>query len=116
MDRYRAWCRKILNGNTYVFNINLGFDIELKDRVLKLKEITCPPARGKDKCSAGVEARDFAIDRVLNTEVIIDVEDFRKGLITLYAKDHIDEEGEQVYVDFGSLLVEKGLGKKLEIV
>jgi hypothetical protein len=99
----------VLDGSTYVLEVHLGFDIVLQDKVLRLKGILSPPARGKSKCEEGLAARDFAIDRLLNTEVVIDVEDSKKGLINLYAKDHVNEEGEVVYVDFGSLLLDKGM-------
>ena len=114
MLQYKARVRKILDGKTYVLDIDLGLEgLWLKDKVVRLDGIKCPSARGKDKCEAGLKVRDFAIDRIHGTEVIIDVEDVKKLEVKLYAKDHLDEEGNQIYVDFASLLVDKEMAEEV---
>ena len=65
MYEYRAYVRKIHDGNTIDVDIDLGFDIILHDQKIRLLRINAPEVRGKER-EAGLTIRDTLRTKIGN--------------------------------------------------
>ena len=66
----------VYDGDTVTADIDLGFEVWLRDQRLRLLNINTPEVRGKSK-KEGIVARDALRARILGKEVIIKSD--RKG-------------------------------------
>ena len=70
MYEYRAFVRKIYDGDTITVDIDLGFDVVLKDQKIRLVRINAPEVRGKER-PEGLKSRDALRSKIGNKWVKI---------------------------------------------
>jgi micrococcal nuclease len=80
---YRARIVDVYDGDTFTFEVDLGFSITVKEK-LRLFGINTPEVRGSDKIY-GKEVRDYVRDLILNKEVTIRV--YKKGKFGRYVAE-----------------------------
>lgn len=70
MYTYKAHVVSIYDGDTITVDIDLGFDMTLKDQKIRLYGINAPEMKGANKVQ-GTTARDALRGRILNKDIII---------------------------------------------
>ena len=78
MYEYRAFVRKVYDGDTITVDIDLGFDVILKNQKIRLSKINTPEVRGKSR-EEGIKVRNLVRDRISNKWVIIKTTKGKKG-------------------------------------
>ena len=78
MYEYRAYVRKIHDGNTIDVDIDLGFDIILHDQKIRLLRINAPEVRGKER-EAGLTIRDTLRTKIGNKWIKLKTQQDKKG-------------------------------------
>ena len=91
MYEYRAFVRKVYDGDTITVDIDLGFDVILKNQKIRLSKINTPEIRGKSR-EEGIKVRNLVRDRISNKWVVIKTTKDKKGkygrwLGTIYEPD-----------------------------
>lgn len=69
--KYKAIVTKIYDGDTVTLDIDLGFNVWLKNQNVRLHQINAPELRG-DERSAGLTSRDVLRNLILGKEVILE--------------------------------------------
>ena len=105
MYEYRAFVRKVYDGDTITVDIDLGFGVVLKSQKIRLLKINAPEIRGKRRAE-GLKSRDFLRENIGNKWVIIKTTKDKKGKYGRWL-------GEVFLGDrnINDLLVEKGLAE-----
>lgn len=70
---YRAFVRRVFDGDTVTVNIDLGFGVVLQDQSVRLLRINAPEIRGESR-EAGVRSRDALRERISNRWVVLRTE------------------------------------------
>ena len=78
MYEYRAFVRKVYDGDTITVDIDLGFDVILKNQKIRLSKINTPEIRGKSR-EEGIKVRDIVRSRIANKWIIIKTSKDKKG-------------------------------------
>ena len=78
MYEYRAFVRKIYDGDTITVDIDLGFDIILKNQKIRLLRINAPEVRGPER-PKGLKSRDALREKIGNRWVVIKTQKDKKG-------------------------------------
>ena len=78
MYEYRAFVRKVYDGDTITVDIDLGFDVILKNQKIRLSKINTPEVRGKSR-EEGIKVRNIVRKRISNKWVIIKTTKDKKG-------------------------------------
>ena len=78
MYEYRAYVRKVYDGDTITVDIDLGFGVVLKNQKLRLTGINTPEVRGKQR-QEGLKVRDLVRSRIANKWVVIKTEKDKRG-------------------------------------
>ena len=78
MYEYRAFVRKVYDGDTVTVDIDLGFDVVLKDQKIRLTKINAPEVRGKER-PEGLKSRDALRDKIGNKWIKIKTQKDKKG-------------------------------------
>ena len=78
MYEYRAFVRKVYDGDTITVDIDLGFDVILKNQKIRLSKINTPEVRGKSR-EEGIKVRNIVRERISNKWVIIKTTKDKKG-------------------------------------
>ena len=78
MYEYRAYVRKVYDGDTVTVDIDLGFDVVLKDQKIRLTRINAPEVRGKQR-QDGLKSRDALRGKISNKWVRVKTEKDKKG-------------------------------------
>ena len=78
MYEYRAYVRKVYDGDTITVDIDLGFDVVLKNQKIRLVKINAPEVRGAER-PEGLKVRDIVRSRISNKWVIIKTSQDKKG-------------------------------------
>lgn len=78
MYEYRAYVRKVYDGDTITVDIDLGFGVLLKNQKLRLLGINTPEIRGESR-EEGLKVRDIVRGRISNKWIIIKTQKDRKG-------------------------------------
>ena len=78
MYEYRAFVRKVYDGDTITVDIDLGFDVVLKDQKIRLTKINAPEVRG-DQRPEGLKSRDALRDKIGNKWIRIKTQKDKKG-------------------------------------
>ena len=60
---YRAFVRKVYDGDTITCDISLGFNVELKNQKIRLARINTPEVRGEER-PEGLKSRDALRNRI----------------------------------------------------
>lgn len=75
---YKAFVTDVYDGDTITVNIDLGFEIWLKDQKIRLANIDAPEVRGENKLQ-GIKSRDRLRELILNKEVVVETIKDKKG-------------------------------------
>ncbi len=78
MYEYRAFVRKVYDGDTVTVDIDLGFDVVLKNQKIRLVRINAPEVRGKER-SEGLKSRDALRAKIGNRWIKIRTQKDKKG-------------------------------------
>lgn len=78
MYEYRAFVRKVYDGDTITCDIDLGFNMIMRNQKLRLHGINTPEVRGKSR-EDGLKVRDLVRQRISNKWVIIKTKRDKKG-------------------------------------
>lgn len=78
MYEYRAYVRKVYDGDTITVNIDLGFGIVFHDQKIRLRGIDTPEVRGEER-EQGLKVRDLVRERIGNKWVTIKTYKDKKG-------------------------------------
>lgn len=78
MYEYRAFVRKVYDGDTITVDFDLGFDILLKGQKIRLSRINTPEVRGKER-EEGLKSRDALREKIANKWVVIKTQKDKKG-------------------------------------
>ena len=78
MYEYRAFVRKVYDGDTVTVDIDLGFDVVLKNQKIRLVRINAPEVRGKER-SEGLKSRDALRAKIGNRWIKIKTQKDKKG-------------------------------------
>ena len=78
MYEYRAFVRKVYDGDTITCDIDLGFEILFKNQKLRLYGINTPEVRGPTR-PEGLKVRDLVRSRISNKWVTIKTRKDKKG-------------------------------------
>jgi len=89
MFRYKAKIIKVYDGDTFTFEVDLGFSVTITEK-LRLHEIDTPELRGEERAE-GIKVRDYVIGLILNKEFEIQV--YKKGKYGRYIADLFLEDG-----------------------
>jgi micrococcal nuclease len=101
MYEYKAKILDVYDGDTFTFEVDLGFSIKVTEK-LRLYGINTPEMRGAEK-KKGIEVRDYVRDLILDKDVEIKV--YKRGKFGRYVADvWIDE------INLSEHLLEKGYG------
>ena len=83
MYEYRAFVRKVYDGDTVTVDIDLGFDVILKDQKIRLTKINAPEVRGEQR-PEGLKSRDALRDKIGNKWIRIKTQKDKKGKYGLW--------------------------------
>ena len=110
MYSYDAVVNNVVDGDTVDLNIDLGFKTYLHDVRCRLIGIDTPECRGKNKCEAGIVAKETVTSELLHQTVrirsykddTVDInsDSFGRWLVRVYLKDG---------TDYNQSLVDRGL-------
>ena len=78
MYEYRAFVRKVYDGDTITVDVDLGFDVVLKNQKIRLSRINAPEIRGTHR-HEGLKSRDALRSRIANKWVLIKTKKDKKG-------------------------------------
>lgn len=68
---YNATCTSVIDGDTAVFDIDMGFYMTLKDQRMRFARINCWETKGKSK-EKGLVAKKWLNKRLLGKSVVIE--------------------------------------------
>ena len=78
MYEYKAFVRKVYDGDTITVDIDLGFEVMLKNQKLRLYGINTPEVRGESR-ELGIAVRDLVRQRISNKWVTLKTHKDKKG-------------------------------------
>ena len=78
MYEYRAYVRKVYDGDTITTDIDLGFGVMLKDQKIRLIKINAPEIRGSER-ENGLKSRDALRSLICNKWVKLKTYKDKKG-------------------------------------
>ena len=78
MYEYRAFVRKVYDGDTVTVDIDLGFDVVLQKQKIRLLRINAPEVRGEQRAE-GLKSRDALRERIGNKWVKVKTQQDKKG-------------------------------------
>ena len=105
--RYRydkVICERVIDGDTIDVIIDLGFDIQKKER-LRLYRVDTPEIRGKTK-EEGLKAKDYVENEIRQESKVFSIETFKKGKFGRMLANILIGQSKQCLND---KLVERGL-------
>ncbi|MFQ5708307.1 MAG: thermonuclease family protein [bacterium] len=104
---YRARVVSVYDGDTVRANIDLGLNTWVMNEKLRLARIDAPELRG-DQREAGLAARDFLRELVLDKEIILETIKDRKGKFGRYLAELWLKNEAGIFVNVNDLMVQKG--------
>ena len=114
---YKAHVTKVYDGDTVTADIDLGFNMIMRDQKLRLLGIDTPEIRGEER-PEGLVSRDRLSELILNTDVHIVTHKDSKGkygrwLVTIYAQyQHRYRDKEETnWINCNALLLNENLAK-----
>lgn len=89
MYEYKAIVTKVYDGDTITCNIDVGFDLVLNDKRLRLREVDTPEIRTRDlqEKKKAYEARDFVRNKIAEVNHIIYIKTHKAGKFGRYITD-----------------------------
>jgi len=104
---YKAKIISVYDGDTCRADIDLGLGLWMHNEKLRLLRIDTPELRGEDR-EAGLVARDFLRELVLDKEVFIQTKRDRRGKYGRYLAELWLETDPDAWVNINDRLVESG--------
>tara|TARA_R110002020_G_scaffold317058_1_gene532732 strand:- start:79 stop:423 length:345 start_codon:yes stop_codon:yes gene_type:complete len=108
MYEYKAKIIDVYDGDTFTFEVDLGFSITVKEKI-RLAGINTPEVRGKTK-PEGIMVRDYVRSMILGKEVTIQV--FKKGKFGRYVAYVFFDNLTGIPCNLTEHLLEKKYGKE----
>ena len=100
MYEYRAHVLKVIDGDTVDVDIDLGFEVMLKDQRVRIMGIDTPESRTRDKVEDLFgEAAKARVDQLLSGNVVL--------------KTQINKKGEDMKGKFGRILGDFVIGDRM---
>jgi micrococcal nuclease len=109
MYTYKAVAVRIIDGDTVIVDIDLGFGVWLRGQSVRLLKINAPEIRGSTK-EAGLAAKDFLTKRILNKWVQIRVEKGKEKYGRWLATILLEEDKNLIHIN--NEMVANGFAKK----
>lgn len=106
MFEYRAYVRKVYDGDTITVDIDLGFGVCLKNQKIRLARINAPEIRGASR-PEGIKSRDQLRSKISNRWITIKTFKDKKGKYGRWIADLYYED--QCINDW---LLKEGFAKK----
>ena len=78
MWEYRAFVKKVYDGDTITVDFDLGFGIILKDQKVRLLGVAAPEVRGAQR-EEGLVSRDALTSKIINKWITLRTEKDKKG-------------------------------------
>jgi len=78
MYEYRAFVKRVYDGDTITVDIDLGFNMQMKNQSIRLLRINTPEIRGKER-PAGLESKIALENKILGQWVKIRTYRDKKG-------------------------------------
>ncbi len=78
MYEYRAFVRRVYDGDTVTVDIDLGFDILVKNQKIRLLGINAPEIRGNSR-EKGLVSRNFLREKISGKWVTLKTKKDKKG-------------------------------------
>jgi len=109
MYEYKATVTRVIDGDTVDVTIELGFGVQLKER-LRLYGINAPELRRKASRVAGRAATDFLCEQLalVNNQILVRTIKDRKGKYGRYLGILINDSDPDAHIDLNQLMVDSG--------
>lgn len=78
MYEYRAYVRKVYDGDTITVDIDLGFDVVMQGQKIRLLRINAPEVRGKER-ELGLKSRDALRQKIGGKWIRLKTQQDKKG-------------------------------------
>ena len=78
MYEYRAYVRKVYDGDTITVDIDLGFGIVIHNQKIRLLRINTPEIRGPER-ESGLKSRDALRGKIANKWIRLQTKKDKKG-------------------------------------
>ena len=78
MYEYRAYVRKVYDGDTITVDIDLGFDMILHKQKIRLLKINAPEVRGPSR-ELGLKSRDALREKIGSKWIKLKIQKDKKG-------------------------------------
>ena len=78
MYEYRAFVRKVYDGDTITVDVDLGFDITLNQQKIRLLRVDTPEIRGEER-QEGLKSRDALREKIGNKWAVLKTQQDKKG-------------------------------------
>jgi micrococcal nuclease len=108
MYTYKAIVQRIVDGDTIIVDIDLGFGVWLREQSVRLSKINAPEIRGATR-EAGLVAKDFLSKLILNKWVQVRTEKgddkYGRWLATVIVEE------DQNLIDINHKMVAEGYAK-----
>ena len=108
MYNYKAAVTRIVDGDTIIVDIDLGFGVWLKDQSIRLAKINTPEIRGSTR-EAGNAAKEFLSKLILNKWVQIRTEKGQEKYGRWLGTVLVEEDNN--LIDINSKMVAEGYAK-----
>tara|TARA_Y100000996_G_scaffold323299_1_gene259378 strand:+ start:369 stop:707 length:339 start_codon:yes stop_codon:yes gene_type:complete len=112
MYEYRAYVRKVYDGDTITVDFDLGFGIVLKSQKIRLLRIDAPEVRGKER-PEGLKSRDALRALIGNKWIKIKTYKDKKGKYGRWLADVFIEEND-TQLNVNDWLISEGHAMPLE--
>ena len=106
MFEYRAFVRRVYDGDTITVDIDLGFDVLMKNQKIRLLGINAPEIRGENR-QAGLVSRDFLREKISGKWVVLKTKKDKKGKYGRWLGEVFLEEK-----NINDLMLSEGMAKK----
>ena len=94
MYEYRAFVRKVYDGDTITCDVDLGFEVLMKNQKFRLSGINTPEVRGESR-ELGLKVRDIVREKIANKWVTIKTYKDKKGKYGRWLAEVFEEASEK---------------------
>ena len=108
MYEYRAFVRRVYDGDTITVDIDLGFNIVAKNQKIRLLGINAPEIRGNSR-KEGLKSRDFLREKISGKWIILKTQKDKKGKFGRWLGRIFFEN-----VEINQTMIKEGLAEKYE--
>jgi len=108
MYTYKAFVRRVYDGDTITCDIDLGFNMLMKNQKIRLYGINTPEIRGESR-EKGLIARDALRNKISNKWIIIKTYKDRKGKYGRWLADLYEDENDE---SINNWLLKEGYAEK----